>query len=1077
MARVFDGLSGGEQGKQDHRQTFFADDQDRVEVPSSGFTADAHIARDGQDLLLTSPEGQTIEIKGYFSADAAPVVQAPDGSVLTPGLVSSFVQSAPEYAANDTASDASPIGAAQEVKGEAFVIHTDGSKEKIAIGTPIFEGDVIETSKEGAVNIGFIDDTSLAVSENARVALDHYTYDASTESGKQDISVLRGVFVFTSGLIGRDDPDDVHINTPVGSIGIRGTIIAGHINPGGESEISVLEGAIVVKNDTSEVVLTQQYEAVKILGHDAPIENRGVLEAHDIAERFGAVSDVIPALFSTVNDSAKEQNFTVQPGAQTPADATAPNGDAPQNEEDVIPEEALPQDGQPESPVLDPVAPPQDVLPMDSSFMNGPMLGDRPVFDLRPPMGMEPLDPLTGGPQPLPGTMNPPPGDFKPIGPNPLNNITPINPPPSVLNNTDTNTGGDSSGSNATTSGLILNTGTSAQGVSTISDNIGNKIGYSVSGAGDVNNDGFDDFIFSNNTNTVGQNNTYVVYGAATTGVPTGLVSGLKDTLIVFFNDPDVNPGDMGIFTNPAATNFQQTTIAGIGDFDGDNIEDYLIGQPNVDGTGKAFIVNGANPANYITLSGFATGDQGGFSVTGIGDINNDGKNDIVIGAPGVDASGTDTGKAYLIFGSSIGGGNVNVGSLSPSVGQSFAGSPGDRLGHSVLGIGDFDGDGRMDFATGAPSDTVAGTDSGNIIIWRKNGGSYTILDNDPGTYAGEQMGRNMAATGDFNGDGRSDFLAASEAPDTNGNYNIHLITHDGTTRNDQVVLRTSYELRGGGGVGDWNGDGFDDFAVAMDDNKGNAEIYVVFGGGGAIPSYTWDDLQKLGNAFKMTYQGYTGDVEISSVGDVNGDGFDDMGIGLSTADGGNGQVLVVNGRGVAQAPNSVVGNDGNNAWVDSTPLQNESYVGGKGDDSFTFTNLSFRNIDGGTGEDALYLNGAINLSPLDFERVSQIEQLRVGTASTLTLTAENIFNLLQTSDTGNLHIGGTDGTSVLTIDGGSFFTNATGTQVASELNAFSGGIATGSTNSGIMRIDLDGTGFGPSLYIDTNTLTVNIVP
>src|SRR5690606_30589150 len=122
---------------------------------------------------------------------------------------------------------------------------------------------IIETDAQGAVNIVFLDETSMAISESAKIAVDEYTFDPSTESGTTNLSVLRGLFVFTSGLIGRDDPDDVSIDTPVGSIGIRGTIIAGEIKPGGESNISVLEGAIVVKNGLGETTLSDQFETVR----------------------------------------------------------------------------------------------------------------------------------------------------------------------------------------------------------------------------------------------------------------------------------------------------------------------------------------------------------------------------------------------------------------------------------------------------------------------------------------------------------------------------------------------------------------------------------------------------------------------------------------------------------------------------------------------------------------------------------------------------------------------------------------------------------------------------------------------
>lgn len=115
------------------------------------------------------------------------------------------------------------IGRLSETEGTVTITRTDGRKEEGRPGVEVYFGDVINTSEDGAANIKFDDDTNHAVSENARLQIDEYVYDPETEGdAKEGFSILRGVFVFTSGLIGRDNPDDVTIDTPVGSIGIRG---------------------------------------------------------------------------------------------------------------------------------------------------------------------------------------------------------------------------------------------------------------------------------------------------------------------------------------------------------------------------------------------------------------------------------------------------------------------------------------------------------------------------------------------------------------------------------------------------------------------------------------------------------------------------------------------------------------------------------------------------------------------------------------------------------------------------------------------------------------------------------------
>jgi hypothetical protein len=199
------------------------------------------------------------------------------------------------------------IGEITEITGEAVIIRTDGSEAPVILGMEIFEGDIVETSLEGAVNIGFIDDSSFAVSSDARVAIDEFIFDPDTEAGAQDFSVARGVFMYTSGLIGRENPDSVEIDTPVGSIGIRGTIIGGNINPDGESQVTVVEGAIVVRNNCGEQLLTSQYDTVRLTSIDAAPSNVETLSVEKVANVYGAVKNVSSELFSSFNDQMGEQ--------------------------------------------------------------------------------------------------------------------------------------------------------------------------------------------------------------------------------------------------------------------------------------------------------------------------------------------------------------------------------------------------------------------------------------------------------------------------------------------------------------------------------------------------------------------------------------------------------------------------------------------------------------------------------------------------------------------------------------------------------------------------------------------------
>jgi hypothetical protein len=283
------------------------DASDTVDAPS--FVKDADFARDGMDLILADKGGaQTLVIEGYFAQTEAPTIIDADGAQFSPALVQSFLKATPTFASAETMSDVSPVGAVHEISGDATVTRTNGMTEPLKLGTPIYQGDIVETNETGAVNIMFIDETSMAISEDARLAIDEYVFDPASSGGVSNFSVLKGIFVYTSGLIGREDPDDVMIETPIGSIGIRGTIIAADVDSG---EVTVVEGAIVLRDAAgNEMTLASQYETAKFNAETGTIDNLGQLSPEEVAEKFAAVSGVAGELFSSVNDNAAANNQT-----------------------------------------------------------------------------------------------------------------------------------------------------------------------------------------------------------------------------------------------------------------------------------------------------------------------------------------------------------------------------------------------------------------------------------------------------------------------------------------------------------------------------------------------------------------------------------------------------------------------------------------------------------------------------------------------------------------------------------------------------------------------------------------------
>ncbi|MFO1350933.1 MAG: integrin alpha [Gammaproteobacteria bacterium] len=191
-------------------------------------------------------------------------------------------------------------------------------------------------------------------------------------------------------------------------------------------------------------------------------------------------------------------------------------------------------------------------------------------------------------------------------------------------------------------------------------------LGRAVSGLGDVNGDGLADLIIGDDLlgpNGPNSGASYVVFGRAHLGA-TGIleVSAL-------------NGADGFRINGEAARDYAGRALSGLGDVNGDGIADLLIGaygaDPNGNASGASYVVFGRtnlgadgvlelsalNGANGFQINGEATvppgptGDHSGFAVSGLGDVNGDGRADLLIGAYYADPNGHDSGASYVIFG------------------------------------------------------------------------------------------------------------------------------------------------------------------------------------------------------------------------------------------------------------------------------------------------------------------------------------------------------------------------------------------------------------------------------------------
>jgi hypothetical protein len=382
----------------------------------------------------------------------------------------------------------------------------------------------------------------------------------------------------------------------------------------------------------------------------------------------------------------------------------------------------------------------------------------------------------------------------------------------------------------------------------------GEQFGYAVANAGDVDGDGVDD---------------------AAVGAPYFSSSGASAGRVRMFSG--ANGNELWSVTGSSGGQLFGWSVSGAGEVNGDNIPDLVVGAVgNGSGAGLVRVLSGANGSLILQIGNATPGDELGYSVAGLGDIDGDGRGDFAVGEPGVDGLSDDEGRVRAFSGAS--GNTLWV----------VTGNASERLGHALADAGDIDRDGVHDVIAGMP-DAPSPLSAGLVRVF--SGASGSTLLEIAGSHASGRFGESVAGVDDVDGDGVGDLLVgAPRALPFGSGWNgvVHLCSGANGAILHQFAGTGGAGLgRSVAGVSDFNADGSPD---------------IVAGGVGAswglVSVFSGRTFAALITRWDSDGPGFGG--AVADAGDADGDGASDLLVGQdhgNTSSGACGTVSLFGGE------------------------------------------------------------------------------------------------------------------------------------------------------------------------------------